>query len=900
MRKCRVWIVGSLVFWIVGVLVGQECPSVNAARDTMLVAESGGAATISLIREHCPGAPDSLSKLYHKLSIAAYQKSNRSVAIDWAEKALAVQRELYADKPLGKTLANLGFFYRKDGAFTRALPYLREAEVVFTELGNWRRRHNNRENMVYLWHATGDLGRSGDLLPQMLAEALQQVPGYNRTLAEAETLRLLGVQADESENHAEALPYLQKASPLFTEIGEVMSQIGADMDIARTLYLTEQYSAARQKAQEVLTFIVPYDMPYEKAVLYNLLGLTHTDEGDFELAEAMLKAGIEQALLTGNSRVPALLHNSFSELELARKDYSAARKANILAIGELTKGWAYSEETPLPSAAQLVASEYKVDLFKYLSYHAHALAEGGAVAGAREAVEAGDVTADYLRSDFSGEVSKLFWRKEALPLYELGIRLAAEAGDDEAVFRYLEKSRSVILLEALLEADLLQQLDPDLAGELSMLEAKTNKGPSLAQTGALIALREQIADRNPAARALIIRPEMVDLASARSNLTAGGWDRQLHFFTGTQRTYAFSFTETSAKTVDLGPSTDIAPALRALINFYTGSTAIDKDPAGFLAASHEVYHLLLEPLNIEPGENLLILPDGLLAYLPFNALVTEAGTNDLSNAPYLIRRNQVSYAQSATILDRQMAESAQPKPRGGNLAFAPFITALPGNPALALTYSKQEVEGLEDHYHSDLLEGASAKRSTLLEMATGRALLHLSTHAYANTEANEPPRILTADAPIYPVDVYGLELNADLVILSACRSNIGPLAKGEGVLGLGRAFTAAGARGVIASLWSLNDRATADIVTRFYSQLATGKSKPLALHQAQLNYLDRTDLPGYLKSPYYWAGLTYYGDGAGLPVKGWPWWGWLVLVLGGGAALFGLVRWLGRNRFGVG
>ena len=119
-------------------------------------------------------------------------------------------------------------------------------------------------------------------------------------------------------------------------------------------------------------------------------------------------------------------------------------------------------------------------------------------------------------------------------------------------------------------------------------------------------------------------------------------------------------------------------------------------------------------------------------------------------------------------------------------------------------------------------------------------------------------------------------------MLSACQSNIGPLAKGEGVLGLGRAFTAAGAKGVVASLWSLNDRATMEVVTSFYAHLAKGSSKPSALHAAQLEYLNRTDIPAYLKSPYYWAGLTYYGDAGKLPSRSWPIWIWGILV----AALF--------------
>ena len=110
------------------------------------------------------------------------------------------------------------------------------------------------------------------------------------------------------------------------------------------------------------------------------------------------------------------------------------------------------------------------------------------------------------------------------------------------------------------------------------------------------------------------------------------------------------------------------------------------------------------------------------------------------------------------------------------------------------------------------------------------------------------------------------------------------------MLGFGRAFRAAGAGGVVASLWSLNDRATAEVTATFYRHLADGKSKPLALRRAQLEYLRRTDLPAYLKSPYYWAALTYYGDAGALPVSGISpaWWAGVMLFVPLGVLLW---RW---------
>jgi len=94
----------------------------------------------------------------------------------------------------------------------------------------------------------------------------------------------------------------------------------------------------------------------------------------------------------------------------------------------------------------------------------------GAAAGAMEVVRAGDAVADLLRTDFSGQVSKLFWRREALPVYEAGIRLSHAAGDAEDAFYFLEKSRAILLLESLLETAARAEIDPILASELSRVE----------------------------------------------------------------------------------------------------------------------------------------------------------------------------------------------------------------------------------------------------------------------------------------------------------------------------------------------------------------------------------------------------------------------------------------------
>jgi CHAT domain-containing protein len=107
-------------------------------------------------------------------------------------------------------------------------------------------------------------------------------------------------------------------------------------------------------------------------------------------------------------------------------------------------------------------------------------------------------------------------------------------------------------------------------------------------------------------------------------------------------------------------------------------------------------------------------------------------------------------------------------------------------------------------------------------------------------------------------EIMRLKLNADLVTLSACRTGLGKLVNGEGVLGLTRAFLYAGTRSVLASLWNVNDIATAELMTAFYRNLRLDLSKDEALRRAKLEQLDGKQ-PAW-HHPYFWASFVLIGE----------------------------------------
>jgi CHAT domain-containing protein len=107
-------------------------------------------------------------------------------------------------------------------------------------------------------------------------------------------------------------------------------------------------------------------------------------------------------------------------------------------------------------------------------------------------------------------------------------------------------------------------------------------------------------------------------------------------------------------------------------------------------------------------------------------------------------------------------------------------------------------------------------------------------------------------------ELYNLNINADLVVLSACETGVGELLRGEGVISLARAFAYAGAKSIVASLWSVNDQSTMQIMENFYVELKAGKPKNIALANAKRNYL--TQNPGIQAHPFFWAAFIGLGD----------------------------------------
>lgn len=276
---------------------------------------------------------------------------------------------------------------------------------------------------------------------------------------------------------------------------------------------------------------------------------------------------------------------------------------------------------------------------------------------------------------------------------------------------------------------------------------------------------------------------------------------------------------------------------------------------------NDLHNWLVEPLmaNLRQSRRLMIIPDHDLQYIPFEILAGKNGKR-------LQEDFAISYNYSAVF-------AAAPTSGGTvkvakKLGIAPFVGRHGFDypkPFSPLPASEEEVRAIK----GDWLTGASATKQAFEKMASSYSVIHLATHASANDR--EPQNSFIAFFPsgadtsykLFQPEIYTLDLHAArLVILSACETGHGQFVHGEGMMSLARAFSYAGCKSVITSLWKADDAATAYITRRLHRYLQKGEPKDIALQKAKQDYLEDSSIPDRLKVPAYWSHLVMIGDTA--------------------------------------
>ena len=571
-----------------------------------------------------------------------------------------------------------------------------------------------------------------------------------------------------------------------------------------------------------------------------------------------------------------------------------------------------------PDEAMLIPDRY---LINALNGKANALFIMGKAEGNTELMQKSLETyqlsvkaVEKLRAMYQNEESKLQISEDERSTFLQTVKVAVElykmSGEiqyAEQAFKYADKAKSAVLLSSMLDVEarefgkipanilkLENQLKLDLGSyaryiyEEQLLQNPNNEKIRLWEArefeirvkyDSLIRFLE---NEYPEYHTLKYKEPELNIQEIKDNLEPGR----------TLIEYAFADTMLYTFVVNKDKfdviSRRISPQFRENIQAITSSTQADgfmsiqkSDYLRYIRAAYALYNDLLEPLSsVSQDKKLIIVPDAEIGYISFDLLLTAAGdssTMNFKNLPFLIYSHTISYSTSAALQYSGIHKNER-KPSRNLLTLAPSYDNLTdleedgfvdeeGNTVYLLPIPgvENEIRQIRKILSGTSLLGEKTTEVAFKKRASKYNILHFAMHTLINNEKPMLSKLVfyqdgdsIEDGMLNTYELFGMDLNAGLAVLSACNTGSGKLLKGEGIMSLARGFMYAGVPGIVMTMWAVEDQASAQIVTSFYSYLDKGMPKDEALRQSKLDMLAEGNM---LRShPYYWAAYVTIGD----------------------------------------
>ncbi len=448
--------------------------------------------------------------------------------------------------------------------------------------------------------------------------------------------------------------------------------------------------------------------------------------------------------------------------------------------------------------------------------------------------------------------------EKCIALYDELFKKEKKQSYIETAFQLAEKTKSTVLKDYLLNnitasraeklhLEQIQNWSVEIAKEQQKGEAadisKINEAIKN-QNELVLSLKKIESEKNPK------KASEINIENLFTKLNAEGV-MLLSYFSGTEKTYCFTFENNTISLNSFNNDKETTGNIWKFIDYFKDSDAILKDVKGYNHSGKVVYDLLQLSKQTD-NKKLLIIPDGLLNFLSFEALITkETATTNFAKMHYLVQDYAIGYNNSvAFYLNEVEAE----KPRKMVLGIFPVFEKTD----YALSFSKNEMASIKRNFEGQFFENQKATFDNFKNNASSYSILHLSTHA-SSGDLVSPASIKFYDQEVLYPELYSLNINPDLVVLSACETGIGKLYKSEGAMSIARGFQFAGARNLLFSLWKVNDFTTSVFMDYFYQYCQKGTSYLEANHKAKLDFLNNKTISNAKKSPYYWSAFVYYG-----------------------------------------
>jgi LPXTG-motif cell wall-anchored protein len=519
---------------------------------------------------------------------------------------------------------------------------------------------------------------------------------------------------------------------------------------------------------------------------------------------------------------------------------------------------------------------------------------------------------DFIKTSLEQPGSRLALQDNFYRIYEdaIWVKYALfETDKDDAylheAFQISEQSNAILLMEALQAVDAeefsgipsqLLELEHKLKVDLAYIEKQRFEEelkPDGGDQQKIAELNNKILDLHEKYHELLTNfrknhkgyfemryvPEFVTVKKIQSELLRPE-QTMISYFVGEENVFAFVISPTSFHTIKINKEFPLEVWVEEFRNsiaqFNPAVKELDYLNQKYANIGHELYQLIFEPIREHVKTNdIIIVPGGVLGYLPFDALLSTLpeNYNSFSTHDYFIRQYQVSYSYSATLLAQMKEGNHLEKPF---VAFAPtyFGDTLnvnrsddPWRTVLGqLRYNVQEVLNIQEIMGGKVFLDSMATEENFLKEAPRAGILHLATHGKSNDRHGEYSYLAfyqiqdsIENELLFVKNLYNLNIPASMVVLSACETGIGELQRGEGIISLARGFSYAGAASIITTMWNIDDLSSSDIMVNFYRELKNEIPKDEALRNAKLNYLKKMG-EGNRAHPLFWAAYVPVGN----------------------------------------
>ena len=816
--------------------------------------------------------PLELAECYHEEAKRIKVLGDLKKAIAHAEKAVAIREEYKDTVKLNKSLYNLGYFNEEAGNYFKAIAiYQRilksgatdlfsktynQLGVCYTHIGDFHKALSNLEkaknysksdtNKIFKSH----LYRLHTYSFMEMIEFKKEILSYIR---EADSLKTLLYNAGHSIENQDLLSLSKSKGNFFDKIGD--------------------HKEALKHHKNALEISREMGDSFEIAGAYNNLGITTAKLGRDDEAYEYYKQALDHAP-TEDRKNRIAIYDNLGDYWLKKREFTKAlehyQKAIYYGIGE-TENPSFRE---VPPEEKLEISPYKLDLLTCLTDKANAWLQyyyykkdKAYLKYALQTLKRADHLIDIIRFESAEFRSKLFWREKGAEIYMNAVAVCYQLHLPEDAFYFMEKNKALLLLENLTHEKAKEnaRLPEDLAEREFRLKQEIHREEQAILDAAAASQTEKdsikdiIFDHKEAYEKFIdyLESRYPDYYNYKRRLAVISYDDalaeqqentvMLHYILNEEEGYGLLISEEHPRFFKI----DSVEALHHNIDMFRSKLIAPfdtkKEEESYRSLAFQLYKSLFRNIDEEflADKRLCIIPDHKLQKIPFDALMTSP---DIENA-YLLNLCELYYAYSASFL--ALNQSLTRNPPEEFIVFAPVefsnLEPLPG--------SEQEINRIVEIFPGEVFLKEQATKEEFISNANVYRIIHLATHASA--EDNTSPWIAFRDEVLSLEELYAVKNQAQLVVLSACKTSEGELKTGEGMMSLARGFFSSGTQTVVATLWNVNDQSHKEIMIELYKQLEKGHTKAGALRYAKQQYLSNQ---GGFVPPYYWSSLVLIGD----------------------------------------